>query len=94
MPELKDMSDYVILERNHAKEIANHLHDVQMQMRQMEQPTEVIVKEQSNPSKSNEEKNSAISLPPEPPQNAAKTLITFIFVLLWFCFGLRLLSKL
>lgn len=78
---MPDMSDYVFLERNHAKEIANHLHEGQMQMRRIEQPTEVIVKDQSNPSKSNEE-NSTISLPREPPQNAAKLLIAFIFVLL------------
>jgi hypothetical protein len=80
-------TDYVILERNHSAEIADHLLDVQTQMRHLEEERQDIEE-----SKSEEKEPPRVAL--ESPPNAARMLMALLFVLLWFCFGLKLLSKL
>jgi len=86
-------TDYVILERTHSAEIADHLLDVQTQMRRLEEE-----RKDNEESKSESESESEEKKPPlvalESPPNAARMLMALLFVLLWFCFGLKLLSKL
>ena len=82
-------TDYVILERTHSTEIADHLLDVQTQMRRLEEERK---DNEESKSESEEENPPLVAL--ESPPNAARMLMALLFVLLWFCLGLKLLSKL
>ena len=82
----REPTDYVILERTHSAEFENHLLETQMRRLEEETPDseESALKEEKNP--------PLVAL--ESPPNAARMLMALLFVLIWFCSGLKLLSKL
>jgi hypothetical protein len=84
----REPTDCVILERTHSAEIADHPPNVQTQMSHPEEE-----RQDNEESKSEEEENPPLVVLESPP-NAARMLMALLFVLLWFCSGLKLLSKL